>query len=138
MDKQDVINQEYANALDMAHPHVYMRPKLFIDGGQYCALYGDDIHNGCAGFGDTAQLAMEDFDRQWYCTKAPKPKRDDVMVTALVTARAALVELERHLDIVYGAGSWARKYRATCALTAKARAAVDAAWDGRGQRCTVI
>lgn len=50
-------------------PHVLMRPKLSIDGNQWCALYGDDLQNGCAGFGDTPAHAMRDFDTNWHGQK---------------------------------------------------------------------
>lgn len=53
-------------------PHTRMRPRLFLDGNMYCALYGDNLHDGCAGFGETADLAMQDFDRSWYGQKAPQ------------------------------------------------------------------
>jgi len=34
-------------------PHVLMRPKLSIDGDQWCALYGENLQDGVAGFGDS-------------------------------------------------------------------------------------
>lgn len=48
-----------------ARPSVLFRPRLFLDGSQYCALYGEDIMAGCAGFGDTASDAMANFDKNW-------------------------------------------------------------------------
>ena len=41
-----------------------------------CGLYGSDLMNGCAGFGDTADLAMRDFDKNWIHQKAPTPALD--------------------------------------------------------------
>jgi hypothetical protein len=46
-------------------PSVKMRPKLSIDGNQWCALYGDDLQSGVAGFGDSPNAAMYDFDTNW-------------------------------------------------------------------------
>lgn len=46
-------------------PHVLMRPALSIDGNQWCALYGANLQDGVAGFGDSPELAMQDFDRNW-------------------------------------------------------------------------
>lgn len=46
-------------------PSVVMRPKIFIDGNQWCALYGDSLQEGVAGFGDSPAKAMWDFDRAW-------------------------------------------------------------------------
>lgn len=42
-----------------------LRPKIFMDGDKYCVLYGDDIQNGIAGFGDTPTLAVYDFNKAW-------------------------------------------------------------------------
>jgi hypothetical protein len=32
--------------------------RLYPDGNQWCALWGDDIQSGVAGFGDTPALAL--------------------------------------------------------------------------------
>lgn len=52
-------------AAEWQSPHVTMRPKLSIDGNQWCALYGDNLQDGVAGFGESPYLAMCDFDRAW-------------------------------------------------------------------------
>ena len=41
---------------------VIFRPKIYIDGNQWCVLYGDNLQDGVAGFGDSPAKAMEDFD----------------------------------------------------------------------------
>ena len=46
-------------------PSVLFRPKLIIDGNQWCALYGDNLQDGVAGFGESPAKAMYDFDRAW-------------------------------------------------------------------------
>lgn len=46
-------------------PSMLLRPQVFPDGNQWCALYGDNIQDGVAGFGDTPDLAYADFDRNW-------------------------------------------------------------------------
>lgn len=46
-------------------PSAVFRPTLSIDGNQYCALFGADLHSGVAGFGDTPEAAMADFDKNW-------------------------------------------------------------------------
>lgn len=43
-----------------------LRPKIFIDGNQWCALYGDNMQDGIAGFGDSPILAVYDFNAAWY------------------------------------------------------------------------
>lgn len=59
-------------------PHVTMRPAIFPDGNQWCALYGADLQVGIAGFGDTPALACAAFDKAWSSlrcgTKQPQPE----------------------------------------------------------------
>ena len=43
-------------------PSAIFRPKLFIDGDKWCALYGENLQDGVAGFGDSPAGAMWDFD----------------------------------------------------------------------------
>lgn len=49
----------------VAAPHTRMRPAIFPDGNMWCALYGDDLQNGVAGFGKTPYEACADFDKNW-------------------------------------------------------------------------
>ena len=62
----NMIQYEFVNAA-MAHqaPSVLMRPKISKDGNQWCALYGDNLQDGVAGFGNTPSAAMRDFDNAW-------------------------------------------------------------------------
>jgi hypothetical protein len=46
-------------------PSVLMRPRIFIDGNQWCALYGENLQDGVAGFGDSPDAAMCAFDAEW-------------------------------------------------------------------------
>jgi hypothetical protein len=52
-------------ALRFSAPSVLYRPALSKDGNQWCALYGENLQDGVAGFGDTPEQAMADFDRAW-------------------------------------------------------------------------
>lgn len=62
---RSVIDRCHA-AADLLHlPHVRLRPRLFIDGTQWCALYGENLQDGVAGFGASPELAMLDFDRAY-------------------------------------------------------------------------
>ena len=54
-----------AAGYDMSRPSVLFRPKLSMDGNQWCALYGDNLQDGCAGFGDSPDKAMLAFDAEW-------------------------------------------------------------------------
>lgn len=51
--------------LERLRPFMLLRPKMFPDGNQWCALYGDNIQDGVCGFGDTPHQASVDFDIQW-------------------------------------------------------------------------
>lgn len=53
-----------------ARPSVLYRPKLSIDGNQWCALYGDNLQDGIAGFGNTPADAMRHFDTEFMFRKA--------------------------------------------------------------------
>jgi hypothetical protein len=53
-------------AWEAQRPSVLFRPAVMIDGNKWCALYGDDLQNGVAGFGDSPALAMADFDANWF------------------------------------------------------------------------
>lgn len=53
-------------------PSVLLRPSLCIEGNQWCALYGEDLQAGVAGFGDSPALAFADFDRNWMAKLSAK------------------------------------------------------------------
>jgi hypothetical protein len=48
-----------------ARPSAVYRPALSLDGSQWCALYGVNLMEGVAGFGDSPDLATRDFDKNW-------------------------------------------------------------------------
>lgn len=50
---------------EMQRPFVLLKPRMFIDGDKWCALYGDNLQDGVAGFGDSPALAAYDFDKSW-------------------------------------------------------------------------
>ena len=51
--------------VEQMRPSVLFRPRLAIDGDQWCALYGEDLQDGVAGFGHSPEEATRDFDRNW-------------------------------------------------------------------------
>jgi hypothetical protein len=57
-------------ANEMQRPSVLFRPSIGVDGNKWCALYGEDLAHGIAGFGDTPAEAMADFDRAWATQRA--------------------------------------------------------------------
>lgn len=46
-------------------PFMLLQPRLFIDGNKWCALYGDNLQDGVAGFGDSPRAASYKFDEEW-------------------------------------------------------------------------
>jgi len=44
---------------------VVLNPRVFIDGKQWCVLYGENLAEGIAGFGDTPYAAVLDFNKAW-------------------------------------------------------------------------
>ena len=40
--------------------------KVYPDGDVWCALYGENVQEGVAGFGDTPHKAVLDFNATWY------------------------------------------------------------------------
>jgi hypothetical protein len=47
-------------------PVYLLRPRLFMDGNSWCALYGENIQDGICAFGDTPAEAAERFDAAYY------------------------------------------------------------------------
>lgn len=52
-------------ASEHARPCAVYKPRIFIDGDQWCALYGENLQDGVAGFGKSPADAMWDFDAAW-------------------------------------------------------------------------
>ena len=50
---------------EQIRPSVLFKPSLTVDGNQWCALYGKNLQDGVAGFGDSPAEAMKDFDCSW-------------------------------------------------------------------------
>lgn len=55
----------------MTAPHVLYKPTLMADGTKWCALFGEDLQVGVAGFGDTPADAMAAFDKAWMSQRTP-------------------------------------------------------------------
>lgn len=72
------IKHELCYAIDAVkvesmRPSAIYRPGIGIDGNKWCALYGDNLQNGVAGFGDSPALAMADFDAAWTTNLGDNP-----------------------------------------------------------------
>jgi hypothetical protein len=46
-------------------PSYLFRPKLSLDGNKWCALYGENLQDGVAGFGKSPKEAYANFDKEW-------------------------------------------------------------------------
>lgn len=69
---RDILTQEFCIAAqEMQRPSVLYRPSLSLDGAMWCALYGDDLMDGVAGFGETPAAAMTAFDQAFYHARTP-------------------------------------------------------------------
>ena len=63
---QRQLNWSNNNAeFEACRPSTVHKPRLFIDGNKWCALYGDNIQDGVAGFGKSPSEAFIDFDINW-------------------------------------------------------------------------
>lgn len=68
-----VIAENYrCAAAEQERPCVLFRPKVFIDGDQWCALYGENLQEGVSGFGASPAEAAAAFDAEWH-RKLPPP-----------------------------------------------------------------
>jgi len=54
-----------AAAWEQMRPCVVFKPTLTRDGNMWCALLGENLQVGVAGFGETPAEAMYDFDAAW-------------------------------------------------------------------------
>lgn len=63
---------DYFTALEKQRPCVIYKPILKIDGNMWCASFGD-MPEGVHGFGESPEMAMADFDKQWN-SKLPEKK----------------------------------------------------------------
>ena len=60
-----------------AAPHVLMRPRVYPDGNAWCALYGENLQDGVAGFGATPAEACAEFDKNWRTQTIDQPARPE-------------------------------------------------------------
>lgn len=66
---QAILQEQFGIAAsEMARPFHLMAAhcKVSIDGDQWCVLYGENLQDGVAGFGDSPDLASRDFDDNWF------------------------------------------------------------------------
>lgn len=67
-DYQELIDQSNHNsAIEREEYNLFalLKPRIFIDGDVWCVLYGDNLQDGVAGFGETPYLAVIDWSKSW-------------------------------------------------------------------------
>lgn len=52
-------------AYEQMRPSVVFKPTLSRDGDMWCALFGENLQEGVAGFGENPAKAMWAFDTAW-------------------------------------------------------------------------
>lgn len=71
---QDVANADRQHEIKMAILNEQvdynlvsiLKPTITKDGNQWCVLFGSDLQEGVAGFGDTPHLAILDFNKAFH------------------------------------------------------------------------
>lgn len=62
---------------EMSRPSTVYRPTLRPDGDMWCTLFGDNLQEGVAGFGETPGKAFTDFDNAWWSQRTPQAMRTE-------------------------------------------------------------
>lgn len=68
VDTNTLIEQSRLNAAIEAEEYnilALLKPRIFIDGNKWCVLYGENLQDGIAGFGESPILAIYDFNNAW-------------------------------------------------------------------------
>ena len=68
-----VWQREQDLSFELLRPFRLMKTSIHIDGNQWCVLYGDNLQDGVAGFGDSPDEASRAFDKAWYEKLKPQP-----------------------------------------------------------------
>jgi hypothetical protein len=82
---RDALVQEFMGvAAEMRRPSVLYRPALSADGDSWCALLGDNLQEGLAGFGDTPDAAMRAFDAAFFSQLTPRAQQIKQRAEAII------------------------------------------------------
>ena len=63
---EEHLDRERRLSHELLRPFRMMHTTIGRDGNKWCVLYGENLHDGVAGFGDSPDTASRDFDRAWY------------------------------------------------------------------------
>jgi len=61
----NVNTQQIDLLLAQQAPFMLLKPKVFLDGNKWCAMYGSNLMEGVTGWGDSPDEAMIDFNKEW-------------------------------------------------------------------------
>lgn len=64
-ERKELVQKARNLCAEQMRPSTLYNPRVYPDGDMWCALYGVNIQEGVAGFGESPALAMEDFDANW-------------------------------------------------------------------------
>jgi hypothetical protein len=70
--ESNAAERKEALAVEMLRPFMLLKPKLSADGNMWCFLYGDNLVDGVAGFGETPAKAAVQFDIEWLNARCGK------------------------------------------------------------------
>ena len=66
----ETLREINAVCYEQNRPFYLLKPRVFPDGDSWCALYGADLQEGVAAFGDTPANAARQFNVEWLNAKA--------------------------------------------------------------------
>ena len=89
-------NLERAERLNT--PSSVYKPRLSCDGNQWCALYGENLQDGVAGFGSSPDEAYRDFDKNWTEILSAVKKREPSGIIEERIAERAKVKTTNNLE----------------------------------------
>ena len=64
----EMLQQTKLNILETEQQYkrfAMLKPEVYKDGNKWCVLYGENIQDGIAGFGDTPHEAVIDWESNW-------------------------------------------------------------------------
>lgn len=76
-----VRDRQLALIAEQSRPFMLLRPKLFPDGDQWCAIYGENLQEGVAAFGKTPEKASIQFDVEWLNCKSESMEQGHISQT---------------------------------------------------------
>jgi hypothetical protein len=102
------VRDEFASlAMEQQRPSVLYRPSIGPDGNKWCALYGANLVDGVAGFGETPAEAMLDFDRAWTTERCPSKRKDRQSICGYTHQEAIdqIIKLTKEMAALAGKGA---------------------------------